>query len=449
MARPWYAFYPADYGRDTGHLSLIEHGAYRALMDHYYATAAPLPADLAQLLRLCRANAPAEAEAVRFVLEEFFDAAADGWHHRRIDAEIAKAEEISARCSLAARIGNAKRSLQPRGADADAPADNGAERPPSQSHAQAHRKYESGTPGFEEFWAAYPKREAKAPARRAYARALGGAAPEILIAAARAYGARREGQDAAFTKLPATWLSQECWLDDVCPSPATGAHRRRRRRPCGRGRPRRWWPRSAWPRSRPISARRRSRPGRRRGAALLLTHDDNIDDAVRVADFLRDKKSMIEEVWHYLANLPQNVLAPRLPKENFQELFSILIAKKAQSSLEKFAAVMIEFHEQLYSPNFQNPKKKIKGAYMPTADIGFQRDRLHDVARLEIESRDNIFHLINAHHVYGLAIEVGFHFDVMAKDGGGLKEVFQDIVTRKTSSALDTHVNITPCDRLL
>ena len=38
MARQWYSFYPGDYGRDTGHLSLIEHGAYRTLMDHYYAT---------------------------------------------------------------------------------------------------------------------------------------------------------------------------------------------------------------------------------------------------------------------------------------------------------------------------------------------------------------------------------------------------------------------------
>src|ERR1700748_1374276 len=105
MARPWYAFYPADYGRDTGHLSLIEHGAYRALMDHYYATAAPLPADEPRLLRLCRANAPAEQAAVRYVLEAFFDAGADGWHHPRIDAEIAKAADITAKCSIAARIG--------------------------------------------------------------------------------------------------------------------------------------------------------------------------------------------------------------------------------------------------------------------------------------------------------------------------------------------------------
>lgn len=37
---------------------------------------------------------------------------------------------------------------------------------------------------------------------------------DTLIAAARAYAARRDGQDLQFTRLAATWLAQECWLDD-------------------------------------------------------------------------------------------------------------------------------------------------------------------------------------------------------------------------------------------
>jgi uncharacterized protein YdaU (DUF1376 family) len=230
MARPWYAFYPADYGRDTGHLSLVEHGAYRALMDHYYASAAPLPMDEGRLLRLCRAKAPREQAAVRYVLATFFQAREDGWHHGRIDAEIAKAEDLTAKCSFAARVGQAKRKGEAN-ASANAGANAGAnvsanvsagapaDGQPSQSQSQSQEKYIP----FEDFWSAYPKRQARGAAVKAWGKALAKAAPEILIAAASGYAARRAGQDAQFTKLPATWLTQECWLDDAPLPPITGA----------------------------------------------------------------------------------------------------------------------------------------------------------------------------------------------------------------------------------
>jgi uncharacterized protein YdaU (DUF1376 family) len=144
MARPWYAFYPADYGRDTGHLSLVEHGAYRALLDHYYATAAPLPRDEARLLHLCRANTRAERKAVRAVLREFFRSSDAGWHHPRVDAELAKAAAVIEKCSNAARIGNAMRRIR----GADAPADAPAESPPSQSQPQSQEKNDSGFAQF-------------------------------------------------------------------------------------------------------------------------------------------------------------------------------------------------------------------------------------------------------------------------------------------------------------
>ena len=68
---------------------------------------------------------------------------------------------------------------------------------------------------FEAFWSAYPRKESRGPAVRAWARALEQAQPEALIAAAKSYALRRVGQDPQFTRLPATWLGQECWLDDA------------------------------------------------------------------------------------------------------------------------------------------------------------------------------------------------------------------------------------------
>ena len=54
MKNFWYPHYPGDYGRDTGHLSLIEHGAYRLLLDHCYMTAKPRRS-LARGYRGCKA----------------------------------------------------------------------------------------------------------------------------------------------------------------------------------------------------------------------------------------------------------------------------------------------------------------------------------------------------------------------------------------------------------
>lgn len=81
--------YPGDYGRDTAHLSLSEHGAYGLLLDHYYSTEAPLPADFAALYRLCRAFEKAEQAAVRSVAEAYFPIGEDGLRHNaRADRQI-------------------------------------------------------------------------------------------------------------------------------------------------------------------------------------------------------------------------------------------------------------------------------------------------------------------------------------------------------------------------
>lgn len=103
MMNAWYAHYPGDYARDTAHLSLVQHGAYRLMLDHYYATAAPLPADVAALYRICRAFDEAERKAVDFVVSQFFDLRADGFHNGRADIELARRAEQHERLSNAAK----------------------------------------------------------------------------------------------------------------------------------------------------------------------------------------------------------------------------------------------------------------------------------------------------------------------------------------------------------
>ena len=78
-----------DYARDTGHLSIMEHGVYTILLDRYYATERPIPAD--QVHRLARARTDDERSAVDAVLGEFFFLDGNEWRHNRADEEIEKA----------------------------------------------------------------------------------------------------------------------------------------------------------------------------------------------------------------------------------------------------------------------------------------------------------------------------------------------------------------------
>jgi uncharacterized protein YdaU (DUF1376 family) len=78
-----------DYARDTSHLSLLEHGAYFALLRRYYSTGQALPPDLAQVQRLAGARSEPEREAVAAVLGEFFTLTPAGYVNAKAEAVLA------------------------------------------------------------------------------------------------------------------------------------------------------------------------------------------------------------------------------------------------------------------------------------------------------------------------------------------------------------------------
>lgn len=93
----WYPFYPGDHARDTGNLTLMEEGALRRLLDHYYSTGGPLPPDFNQLFRICRAFDENERTAVKSVLSGFFVLSADGWCNSKADKVVEHQEKIARR----------------------------------------------------------------------------------------------------------------------------------------------------------------------------------------------------------------------------------------------------------------------------------------------------------------------------------------------------------------
>lgn len=86
----YYPFHIGDYLSATRHLSWEEDAAYRRLLDTYYTSEKPLPVDLRAVCRLVLATTETQREAVRVVLEEFFELTDEGWTNSRADAEIAE-----------------------------------------------------------------------------------------------------------------------------------------------------------------------------------------------------------------------------------------------------------------------------------------------------------------------------------------------------------------------
>lgn len=91
MSLPYYRFFPGDYARDTRHLSMLQHGAYRQLIDLCMDLGGVVPNDLPKLHRLLRAEGLEERAAIEFILAEFFELSTGrrlGWIHKRCDKEL-------------------------------------------------------------------------------------------------------------------------------------------------------------------------------------------------------------------------------------------------------------------------------------------------------------------------------------------------------------------------
>ncbi len=229
----FYKHFIGDYQRDTGHLSILEHGAYRLLMDACYATEKPLPADERRIFRLLRATEPDEHEAIRTVLAEFWELGTDGWTNKRATEEIAAQRERSEKARESARIRHGK-GRNDAIADATAPPNACAnaskaqqerrcERSASQSQTpEPEQKKESDSIGeadFEAWWEHVPRKVAKGQARKAYRAALRKTDADTLLAGIKRYAEAVKGKDAQYIRHPATWLSGEGWLDEPEPVP--------------------------------------------------------------------------------------------------------------------------------------------------------------------------------------------------------------------------------------
>ena len=84
----WYKHHLSDYMQATRHLTMLQDGAYRRLLDVYYQQEGPITVEERVVFRLCNALHHREKEAVRYVLGKFFIPLEGFYRNTRADEEI-------------------------------------------------------------------------------------------------------------------------------------------------------------------------------------------------------------------------------------------------------------------------------------------------------------------------------------------------------------------------
>jgi uncharacterized protein YdaU (DUF1376 family) len=211
MSRPWMPLYVADYAADTGHLSTLEHGAYMLLIMHYWSKGG-LPSSSEKLARVARLPLDQWLE-IEETISEFFD---EDWRHGRIDAELAKAEDVSAKRKAAAER---RYSTTPANADASAHANADQKQTQSQSQSQEDTSVSSKRTREAElrcefdgvFWPEYPNKVGKPKALASFVAARRKHSLETIMAGLRAYIAGKPPNREWLN--PTTFLNQERYND--------------------------------------------------------------------------------------------------------------------------------------------------------------------------------------------------------------------------------------------
>ena len=83
----YYNFNIGDYRADTVHLSIIEHGIYRQLIDWYYLDEKQIPKETQVVMRRLRLGSD-EYHFLENVLKDFFILTDLGYFHSRIERDI-------------------------------------------------------------------------------------------------------------------------------------------------------------------------------------------------------------------------------------------------------------------------------------------------------------------------------------------------------------------------
>ncbi|MGR9149621.1 YdaU family protein [Rhizobium leguminosarum] len=216
--RAWMPLHIADYLADTGHLTATEHGAYLLLIMHYWQNGC-LPENERIISRIAKLS-PEQWEESRDMLAMLFG---PGWTHKRIDAELSKADEIieKRRAAAESRYSKGKKDtsdanamhVQSKCSDTGVP-------PLTDNHSSSLRSEDAHAPDFdpdfERFWDAYPNKTGRPSAENAFSQAIKRASLDEIMTGVRTYAAKTDDRQWC---SPVKWLSDDRWKDQPAKPP--------------------------------------------------------------------------------------------------------------------------------------------------------------------------------------------------------------------------------------
>lgn len=241
--RPWMPLYVNDFRLDTLDLDCAQIGVYLALlMLAWRREDAALPNDMDWMkrsLKSCfsRFHGHEFNRIVPGLLERYFVLEEDGkWHNKRLTNERQKADKLRVKQKQ-----NADKRWSKYKENNDLP---DASAMPSQSQSQSQsqeeridivqtiglnappqavpaKKASDLDPLFLAFYLAYPRRQARKDAAKAYAQSRkdGISHEAIMLGLERAKRTDRRFRDPEYTPLPASWLRKGCFDDEPMKRP--------------------------------------------------------------------------------------------------------------------------------------------------------------------------------------------------------------------------------------
>lgn len=207
---PYMQLYVSDYLADTAHLTAQQHGAYMLLLMNYWQRGKALDNSNERLSHVARLSPEEWAEA-KPTLEEFFMVEGNLWTHARVEDDLEKIREKSAKASFAGRRSVVARGLNERSTDVEQALNHKEEDKEEEEYKDTTKKEL-----FVSFWNEYPIKVGKGAAIKAFEKAIRTTDADIIIKGARRYKLD-PNRSQAYTAHAATWLNAHRWLDEPLP----------------------------------------------------------------------------------------------------------------------------------------------------------------------------------------------------------------------------------------
>jgi uncharacterized protein YdaU (DUF1376 family) len=201
-----------DYRADAFQLTLIQHGAYKQLIDQYYLNEKPLTLNIDDLCYELLIRGDDEKKAIVFVLEKFFDKTEIGYVHKRCDAVIKKYQAKSNQSRNAVNTRWAKE----KGKDTDVIRESYDRNTNQETETNKHETVYTSEK-FLEFWDVWPKSKRKQSKPECFkkwkARKLDQIADKIIehVKVCKESSQWKDGYEPA----PLTYLNQGRYEDEV------------------------------------------------------------------------------------------------------------------------------------------------------------------------------------------------------------------------------------------